>query len=607
MEFDDETRVTDERQRPAPLSAQGLEPGRVIGRYELLQRLGHGGMATVFLGRATGTAGFAKRVAIKVIHPHLATEVEFVDMFLDEAHLAAELHHPNVVDTLDLGQDGNAYYTALELIEGDSLAGLLTELDGEPLPIDVVLLILLDACAGLEAAHELRAPDGSRRDLVHRDVSPQNLLVNLDGWVKVTDFGIAKAVGRTTHTRPGQLRGKLQYMSPEQARGDTIDRRADLFALGLIGYEMLSGKRPFTGDTAASALRRVLECEIQQLDPNDLQYAGQRLSPALSEQLCDIIGKAIHTEVEHRHASATEFATALREVLSQIDTAGEDPRHRLAKIMRSFFQGRVDYMHAQFRESSSRSSMTMSSDLLDRGGVALTPAGDPPAPVIKPSVSSSSSSSIRSTANWTADLDGRAERSARGKNARTLLPWLMVAAVVAVVLWSTFLSQGALDERRPGEQTPGAQASPGVAGTAKDANVRWFISTDPDGASIRVDGVEWAEKTPTSITLPRSTKPVEVVIEKAGYLPARSRLAPVADQSFPYQLRAQNPASTRLSMPSLKGSANEETKRSGAPQNSGAKTPTVEADGGDTSGAAPSPRPQSRRFKPMPDFSPESQ
>ena len=124
MEFDDETRVTDERQRPAPLSAQGLEPGRVIGRYELLQRLGHGGMATVFLGRATGTAGFAKRVAIKVIHPHLATEVEFVDMFLDEAHLASELHHPNVVDTLDLGQDGNTYYTVLELIEGDSLAGV---------------------------------------------------------------------------------------------------------------------------------------------------------------------------------------------------------------------------------------------------------------------------------------------------------------------------------------------------------------------------------------------------------------------------------------------------------------------------------------------------
>ena len=141
-----ETRVTGDRQRPAPLYGSGLEPGRIVGRYELLQKLGHGGMATVYLGRATGTAGFAKRVAIKVIHPHLATEAEFVEMFLDEARLAAELHHPNVVDTLDLGQDGDNYYTVLELIEGDSLAGLLGALDGEPLPLDVILTILIDGC-----------------------------------------------------------------------------------------------------------------------------------------------------------------------------------------------------------------------------------------------------------------------------------------------------------------------------------------------------------------------------------------------------------------------------------------------------------------------------
>lgn len=602
MEFDDETRVTDERQRPAPLSAQGLEPGRVIGRYELLQRLGHGGMATVFLGRATGTAGFAKRVAIKVIHPHLATEVEFVEMFLDEAHLAAELHHPNVVDTLDLGQDGSTYYTVLELIEGDSLAGLLTELNGEPLPMDVALAILLDACAGLEAAHELRAPDGSRRDLVHRDVSPQNLLVNLDGWVKVTDFGIAKAVGRTTHTRPGQLRGKLQYMSPEQARGDTIDRRADLFALGLIGYEILSGKRPFTGDTAASALRRVLECEIQQLDPEQLHYAGPRVSPALAAKLCDVIGRAIHTDVEQRYLSAADFATALREVLGQIDTAGEDPRHRLAKIMRSHFQGRVDYMHAQFREGSSRSSMRMSADMIDRSGVGMTPAGEAPSPVIKPSVSSSST---RSAASWTAELDGRAERSERGNMARTILPLLMFAAVVAVVGWSVLSQPGAVDQVSPGTAASGIGASPGLETKAQSADVRWFISSDPDGASIRVDGVEWAEKTPTSITLPRSTKPVEVVIEKIGYLPARSRLAPVADQSFPYQLRPKRPSSTQLSMPRPSEGSRDESTRSAAGRKSTQRSPAETAKASDTE--APAPPPQSRKFKPMPDFSPGSQ
>lgn len=604
MEFDDETRVTDERQRPAPLNAQGLQPGRVIGRYELLQRLGHGGMATVFLGRATGTAGFAKRVAIKVIHPHLATEVEFVDMFLDEAHLAAELHHPNVVDTLDLGQDGSTYYTVLELIEGDSLAGLLTELDGDSLPIDVVLTILLDACAGLEAAHELRAPDGSRRDLVHRDVSPQNLLVNLDGWVKVTDFGIAKAVGRTTHTRPGQLRGKLQYMSPEQARGDAIDRRADLFALGLIGYEILSGKRPFTGDTAASALRRVLECEIQQLDPGSLQYEGPRLSPELSKKLCDIIGMAIHTDVVERFASAADFASALREVLNQLDTAGQDPRHRLAKIMRSFFQGRVDYMHAQFREGSSRSSMRMSSEILDGGGLAVTPIGDVLELALNPS---GSSSSTRSAASSTAGLDERAKRSVREKLARTTVPLLMASAIVTIVVWAVFTLQGAAGQAPPAERGADLQPTVQADATLKSANVRWFISSDPDGASIRVGGVEWADKTPTSIVLPRSTTPVEVVIEKVGYLPVRSRLAPVADQSFPYQLRVQNPSTTRLSMPSPKGGTRDTPSRSSSPRKSGAKAPTETTDGGSGAGATPSARPQSRKFKPMPDFSPQSQ
>ncbi|MGB1698976.1 MAG: serine/threonine protein kinase [Nannocystaceae bacterium] len=575
----------------------------MIGRYELLQRLGHGGMATVFLGRATGTAGFAKRVAIKVIHPHLATEVEFVDMFLDEAHLASELHHPNVVDTLDLGQDGNTYYTVLELIEGDSLAGLLTELDGEPLPIDVVLLILLDACAGLEAAHELRGPNGSRRDLVHRDVSPQNLLVNLDGWVKVTDFGIAKAVGRTTHTRPGQLRGKLQYMSPEQARGDTIDRRADLFALGLIGYEILSGKRPFTGDTAASALRRVLECEIPALNPEALQYKGSRLSPALSRKLCDIIERAIHTDVDARYSSAAEFASALREVLGQVDTAGQDPRHRLAKIMRAHFQGRVDYMHAQFREGSSRSSMRMSKDQLDRQGIVLTPIGEAGDSVIKPS---SSSPSTRSTASWTADLDGKAQQSMRGKMARTIMPVLLGSATIAVALWMIFPADVPMSEVAPRERAAGEGPAAAAAAAAKETNVRWFISSDPDGASIRVDGVEWAEKTPTSVILPRSTTPVEVVIEKTGYVPARARLAPVADQSFPYQLRALTPPSQVLSMPRSTTGAREEAKRAGGPRKSSAKTPSEATQETTGSGESPLPPRQSRKFKPMPNFSGDS-
>ena len=245
------------------------------------------------------------------------------------------------------------------------MAGLLGALDGEPLPLDVILTILIDGCAGLDAAHELTDADGAGRDLVHRDVSPQNLLVNLDGWVKVTDFGIAKAVGRATHTRPGQLRGKLQYMSPEQARGEPIDRRADLFAIGLIGYEMLTGKRPFTGDTAANSLRRVLECDIPTLSPDGLHYEGARLSPASAKKLCEIFDRALAADVDGRFATADAFAAALTEVLSVVDGGGENPRRKLGRIMRRFFQGRVDYMHAQLREGNERSAVAMSTALVN--------------------------------------------------------------------------------------------------------------------------------------------------------------------------------------------------------------------------------------------------
>lgn len=199
--------------RPAPRAE--VEPlRRWVGRYELIHRLAHGGMATVYLGRAKGKAGFEKIVAVKVIHPHLAGEAEFVGMFLDEARIAARIHHPHVVEILDLGESDGAYYMVMEFIEGENLAALIRTLDGEPLPVPVVLQVMADTLEGLAAAHELRDADGQPYELVHRDVSPHNILINLDGWAKVGDFGIMKAAGKASSTKTGQLRGKLAYMSP---------------------------------------------------------------------------------------------------------------------------------------------------------------------------------------------------------------------------------------------------------------------------------------------------------------------------------------------------------------------------------------------------------
>ena len=184
-------------------------------------------MATVFLGRILGVGGFQRFVAIKRLHPHLASEQEFVEMFLDEARLAASIHHPNVVPILEVGTSDRGYYLVMEYIEGDTLARLLARAatSRERIPVPIVIRIVLDTLAGLHAAHELKDDNGQLLELVHRDVSPQNILVGVDGIARITDFGVARAATRLSSTRAGQLKGKLAYMAPEQARGG--DRSID--------------------------------------------------------------------------------------------------------------------------------------------------------------------------------------------------------------------------------------------------------------------------------------------------------------------------------------------------------------------------------------------
>ncbi|RMH38715.1 MAG: serine/threonine protein kinase, partial [Deltaproteobacteria bacterium] len=218
-----------------------------IGRYEVIRRMAVGGMAEIFLARATGIEGFEKRVVVKRILPHLADSPEFVSMFLDEARLAATLHHANIAQVYDIGIDGDSYFFAMEYIEGKDVRHVRKRLRrrGESLPLPHALHIALGVAAGLHAAHERRGHDGRPLHIVHRDVSPSNVLVTFDGGVKLIDFGIAKAAQRTTHTRTGVLKGKSAYMSPEQWLGEPVDRRSDVFALGILLYELTVGHRLF--------------------------------------------------------------------------------------------------------------------------------------------------------------------------------------------------------------------------------------------------------------------------------------------------------------------------------------------------------------------------
>jgi len=275
-----------------------------IDRYELVAEIASGGMATVFLARLSGVGGFQRFVAIKRLHPHLAQEEEFVQMFLDEARLAAGIHHPNVVPILEVGASDRGYYLVMEYIEGDTLARLLARAASVsvPFPADIGLRIIIDMLMGLHAAHELRDEKGDPTELVHRDVSPQNVLVGADGVSRITDFGVARAATRLTATRSGQLKGKIAYMAPEQAAGQPVDRRADVFAAGIVLWEVLASRRLFKADNEAVTLQRVLSGPI----PSPCDEV-----PSVPVEVADVCLKALERDPERRFSTCAQFADAL--------------------------------------------------------------------------------------------------------------------------------------------------------------------------------------------------------------------------------------------------------------------------------------------------------
>jgi eukaryotic-like serine/threonine-protein kinase len=242
---------------PEVLAPQGL-PER-LGRYEILLPIASGGIATVYLGRARGAGGFERDVAVKLVHQHLRENDELVGELVEEAKLCARIRQPNVVPVLDVGVDPFGVYLVMEYVDGPSLSALVkaARTSGEVLPIGIGLRVLLDALEGLHAAHELVDDEGLPVGLVHRDVSPQNVLVGRDGVGRLADFGIAKAAIRISHTRTGTTKGKLGYMAPEQARAQRVDRRADVWAAGVVAWELVAGRRLFSGNEAAIVLQIV--------------------------------------------------------------------------------------------------------------------------------------------------------------------------------------------------------------------------------------------------------------------------------------------------------------------------------------------------------------
>jgi serine/threonine-protein kinase len=276
-------------------------------------------MATVHLARAVGAGGFERLVAIKVMHPGLSEDPDFSAMFLDEARVAARIRHPNVVGTVDVQEGDEGLFLVMEYVEGPSLSAINRALHKKDrrMPIGIALRIMVDALLGLHAAHQQTGPSGEPLNIVHRDVSPQNILVGIDGQTKITDFGVARAEARLSSTRRGEVKGKLAYMSPQQVRTDPLDGRADSYAAGVVLWELLTGQRLFTGDNDGALVLNVMQGALR--TPREVD---ERI-PAPIDRECM---RALRIEVDERHPTALAFAEALELAAEEAGVAIATPR-----------------------------------------------------------------------------------------------------------------------------------------------------------------------------------------------------------------------------------------------------------------------------------------
>jgi len=280
-----------------------------VGRYVIHDEIAAGGMATVHLGRLMGPVGFARTVAIKKLHAQFSKDPEFVAMFLDEARLAARIRHPNVVVTLDVVAEGSELLLVMEYVQGEAISRLMRGESGRrAIRPSIAATLAAEMLFGLHAAHEATDDQGQPLSIVHRDISPQNVLVGIDGIARVVDFGVAKAAGRLQTTREGQIKGKAAYMAPEQLRGEEVDRRSDVYAAAVVLWEMLTGKRLFLADSPQATMRQVLE---KQPDPPSMHVAN---IPAAVDA---IVLRGVSKRASDRFATAREMALALEDVMGR--------------------------------------------------------------------------------------------------------------------------------------------------------------------------------------------------------------------------------------------------------------------------------------------------
>ena len=465
-----------------------------LGKYRLIAELGHGGMAEVFLAVVRGPAGFNKLVVIKQIRPQLAEDPEFLGMFLDEARLAARLSHPNVVQTNEVGQEGERYFIAMEYLEGQPLNRVIHRLQKSGgLPLAMHIKIVCDTLAGLHHAHELTDYDGTPLGVVHRDVTPHNIFITYDGLVKVVDFGIAKALNSSSETRTGVLKGKVAYMAPEQARGERVDRRADLFSVGVMLWEAATGKRMWKGVPDITILQRLLAGEIP---------TPRSINPDVPEKLEAIILKTLSHQRDDRYETASDLQLALEAYLEECERVHE---RDIGKLIASHFgadrakiKGIIDeQLRTRPAPTDSQPALLPVIDQHTHSGSGSSGArpgslSDPSSASSKVEIIGAGSNSASYTgpsalfASSAPTSGGSAGRSRRGLVA---VGALAVGAVLAVAFWQMTKSPSAGAAAAAGSATsavdkPAASVA-APAPTAQDVEVS--ISASPPESKIYLD------------------------------------------------------------------------------------------------------------------------
>jgi serine/threonine-protein kinase len=441
-----------------------------FGKYRMLAELGQGGMADVILALSQGPVGFNKLVVIKRLRNHLAEDPEFVGMLLDEARLAAHLNHPNIVHTHEVGEVDGHFFMAMEFLDGQPLGRIRRRSwrAARPLPLPTEARIIADVLAGLHYAHELTDYEGASLSIVHRDVTPSNVFVTFEGAVKVLDFGIAKATGRTTETQTGVIKGKTPYMAPEHAMGMEVDRRADIFSAGVMLWEAATGQRMWRGMEPIVILTRLIT--------GDIPVSPREVNPDVPEAMDAICRKALCREPDGRFATALEFQNELE---AYLQTCGErTSRRELGRLVSELFTNERQeikrVIDSQLAKESSKSSLTP---------FALTDSVPVSAP---PAAGDFRDEPLTAVSNLT--------RSSRRRRRTSMLGVAAVlSAGAAIWLWSPSESPDAPPPAVIQGTASSVSSTPAVATGAPRKFGKLTLRAQPNSAQFSIDGGPWLD------------------------------------------------------------------------------------------------------------------